>query len=449
MSPSASPPGGRRPRFTARHLPPVDDPGGWLATAPPLAFEAPRLDRDLEADCVVVGAGFTGLAAARRCAELRPEWSLAVLDAGQVGSGASGRSSGFVVDLAGFIAAMPPDLSERFIRLSRAGIAELESVVCRHQISCDWDSSGFFHVAAGESGLQALQGLETWLRSRGEALERYDATALAQTFGTRFYRAGLRMPGSVMVQAGSLVRGLADHLPGNVSLFEGSAVRAIETGEPHTLHTERATLRTPRVLVALNAYSPDLGILRRRVFPLLTYGSLTRPLRAAEREALGGESTWGLLAQDPVGSSLRRTADQRLLIRNTLRYASDLRTSEGRLRRYRQIHYRTLLARFPQLPDLEIEHTWAGAMGISPNQYPFFGELAPGILSSGGFTGAGIAMGTICGCLLAEKLIGQPSDLLTDLEALPGPKWLPPEPFLGLGIRFRVARMNASAGASL
>lgn len=397
----------------------------------------------------MVGAGFTGLAAARRLAELRPEWSLVVLDAGAVGSGASGRSSGFVVDLAGFIAAMPPDHAERFIRLSRAGISELETLVRRHQISCDWDSSGFFHVAAGQVGSEALARLETWLRARGEAAVRYDAMALAETLGTRFYRAGLHMPGSVMVQAGSLARGLAHVLPSNVRLFESSPVQEIETGTPHSVRTHSGGVRSPRVILALNAYAPNLGILRRRIFPLMTYGSLTRPLRSDEREALGGESTWGILAQDPVGSSLRRTPDQRLLIRNTLRYSPDLRTSEGRLRRFRQTHYRTLLARFPQLPDLEIEHTWSGAMGVSPNQFPFFGEIAHGLVTAGGFTGAGIAMGTICGHLLAEKLVDRPSDLRNDLEALPGPSWLPPEPFLGLGIRFRVARMNASGGESL
>lgn len=438
----------RARRYRSRHLPPKDCGGGWLATAPP-GPTPNRLESSIDADCAVVGAGFTGLAVARRLAELRPDWTIVVLEAGRVGSGASGRSSGFVVDLAGFIAAMPPAHAERFIRLSRAGIAELETLVRTFEIDCAWDSHGFYHVASGEAGLRSLSQLETWLRHRGEDFVRLESEALGEILGTPLYHAGLHMPGSVLVQAGALVRGLARCLPANVVLYESSPVVEITTGEKHTLQAPAGQVTAPRVALALNAYSANLGFLQQRLFPLLTFGSLTRPLSRAEQETLGGKTSWGILAQDPVGSSLRRTADQRLLIRNSLRYARDLRTSEAQLRRLRQVHRRTLAARFPSLAEIDLEHTWAGAMGVSPSHFPFFGQIAEGLLAVGGFTGAGIAMGTVCGRLLAEKLTGHDSDLRRDLEHLPTPRWLPPEPFLGLGIRFRVARMNASGGKNI
>ncbi len=93
-------------------------------------------------------------------------------------------------------------------------------------------------------------------------------------------------------------------------------------------------------------------------------------------------------------------------------------------------------------------------MGVSPNHYPFFGRLGgdrdhPRLVAAGGFTGAGIAMGTVSGRLLADLVTGTGSQLLEDRLRLPGPRWIPPEPFLTPGIRLRVAWMNAAAGETL
>ena len=442
-------------RRSARHLPADDGDCGWLEIlpAPP---PATVLEGDERADAVVIGAGFTGLAAARRLAELRPDDRIVVVDAQRAGEGASGRSSGFVVDLAGFILEKPKDDAERFIRLSRAGIDDLRRLVEAHDIDCDWDATGFLHVAAGDIGMRGLTSLRSRLEARGEPFEWHDAEGMTRITGSRFYRAGIRLPGSVLVQGGALVRGLAASLPENVDLFEGSPVRTIARdvgdGSPggYRLDAGNGSLRTPRLVLATNAYAPNLGFLRRRVFPLLTFGSFTRVLTDAEQTALGGEREWGVLAQDPVGSSVRRTRDQRLLIRNFIHYDRRARAPESAYREALELHRQALARRFPELADLELERTWGGAMGISPNFSSFFGHLDEQIVAAGGFTAAGIAMGTISGRLLADLLLGEPTDaLLRDRLALPGPRWLPPDPFLSLGIRHRVARMNASGGDTL
>ncbi len=440
--------GGHRRRRKARHLPADEGDCGWLETLP-----APRPARRIEGtercDYAVIGAGFTGLAAARRLGELEPGARVVVLDAQRAGFGASGRSSGFVVDLAGFIAAMPREHGQRFIRLSRDGIAELRRLRLRHRIACDWDERGFLHVAAGEAGLRSLEELRDWLAGRGETFDWLERAAMEGVTGTSFYRAGVRLPGSVLVQSAALARGLAASLPEGVELFEESPVREIEGAGPYRLEAGRGTVVGQRVVVALNGYSPGLGFLRRRVFPLLTFGSMTRPLDAEQQKILGGESEWGLLAQDPMGSSLRRCRGQRLLIRNHVHYDRGFRAGDELRRRVREIHRRALTRRFPALAPIELEYTWNGVMGASPNLYPFFGHLGPDLVAAAGFTGAGIAMGTVSGRLLAEMLLGEKSELLDDRLRLPGPRWIPPEPFLSLGIRIQAARMNASAGDTL
>ena len=433
----------------AQVLPQDDAHGGWTATlAPPPPPR--RLDSDVRADCAVLGAGFTGLAAARRLAELRPDWRIAVLDAQRVGDGTSGRSSGFVVDLATFIQAMPEDESRAFVRLSRAGIAELRARVEGDGIDCDWDERGWMHIAAGDVGMRSLEAMPPWVSANGQDCEWIEGDALEKILGTRFYRAALRLPGSVLVQGAKLVRGLAAHLPENAALYEESPVRSVERRDGlYHLQVGGAAVRADRLVVALNGYSSSLGFLKRRVVPLLTFGTFTRPLTDQQAARLGGESEWGILAQDPMGSSLRRLPDGRLLVRNSVHYSTRLRADARHLARIRDLQRQCLLKRYPQLDDIELEPTWAGLMGITPSLQPFFGRIADGAVAAGGFTGAGIAMGTICGRLMAELLVGTESDLLRDIETLPGPRWVPPEPARSLGVKVKVARMNASGGEQL
>ena len=438
-------------RLRRIHTLPHDDAScGWLAPLPAPA-PARRLASSERADCAVIGAGFTGLAIARRLAEARPEQRIAVVDAQRAGFGASGRSSGFVVDLAHFIARMPEAASRDYIALSRLGIGALRDLVARYGIDCDWDATGWIHAAAGEAAANALPMLGAWLDRVGEPYQELDREGLAAITGTDFYRRGLRLPGTVLVHSGALVRGLASHLPPNVSLYEESPVREIRSdGEPgFRLITAEGELQAGQLFVAGNGYSPLLGVAPDRVFPLVTFGSLTRPLSAAEQAALGGEREWGLLAEDNMGSTVRRTHDQRILIRNSVHYRRDLAVGDEVMQRAGAAHRKAFLARFPALSGVPFEHTWSGVMGVSPNRGHSFGEIEANLFTAAGFTGAGIAMGTTAGMLLADLALGVQSKPLADMLAQSTPTWLPPQPFLDLGVRYRVARMNASAGPTL
>ncbi len=426
----------------ARALPADDDRCGWWAALPPLPAARP-LDGDRRVATAVVGAGFTGLAAARRLAELAPGDEVAVLDAQRAGYGASGRSSGFVVDLASFVAALGDADAERFITLSRLGIRLLREAVERHAIGCDWDDRGWLHVARSEAGLASLAALRSWLEQRGEAHEPLDEGGMERAVGTTYYRAGVRLPGSVLVQPAALVRGLAESLPALVALYEDTPVTAIRPGSPVVLETPRGRIVADRVLVGANGLTPTLGLLSRRLFPLWTFGSLTRPLTTEEQAALGGEREWGVLAQDVLGSSLRRTRDQRLLVRNTVLF--DRRTSVAPATAA-DAHRRALARRFPALADVPFTHTWAGVMGMSANGRHHFGPLGGNLWAAAGYNAAGIALGTVSGHLLADAALAHPSPDLEAMQSLPHPRWFPPPPFADLGIRWRIARMQRTAG---
>ncbi|HYL04598.1 MAG TPA: FAD-binding oxidoreductase [Thermoanaerobaculia bacterium] len=433
--------------------PPAGDAdSSWSALLPPPPPPRP-LAGELQVGSAVIGAGLTGLAIARRLAELRPGEPVAVVEAQRVGAGASGRNAGFVVDLTDFAAQMSPADRDRYVRVARFGIQCLAELVSRHAIECDWDDRGYLRAAAGEEGLRALDRWPAWLDAVGTPYRHLDAGAAAAFTGTAFYRAAIHLPGSINLQPAALVRGLARSLPHEVTVYETSPVRRIRRQDRRhgafRVQAGAGALLCQRLFLAANGYTPGLGFLRHRASPRWSFGSLTRTLTAAEQAALGGEPHWGVLPADPGGSTVRRTRDQRILIRNTFHYTAASAVPSAVRGAAGVRHRQAFAARFPGLAEVPFEHTWSGLYGASRNGQAYFGELAPGLFTAAVYNFAGIAMGTAAGRLLADLATGAESPRLADLRQLPPPSWLPPEPLRSWDGRRSVARQNRQAGAHL
>jgi glycine/D-amino acid oxidase-like deaminating enzyme len=431
-----------------RQLPNDDYGCGWVALLPPLPPPR-RLTGSPRADCVVLGAGFTGLATARQLATHRRDWRVIVLEAQRVGCGASGRNSGFIVDVGHYERARGVEGNRRLVRLGRAGRDHLRELVQAHGIECAWSARGRLHGALGELGMRQLERFRAGLDAMGEPCEPLDAAAVTAITGTSHYRGGVRTPGAVMVQPAALARGLAASLPANVELFEESPVHGIHRGTRWSVETKDGALVTDRLFLAANGFTAALGFLRRQIVPMFTFASLSRVLSDAEQAALGGEREWGLVPEERMGTTVRRTHDQRILIRNTVQYAAGMRVSAARLRAVRAIHHAAFAARFPMLPSVDLEYTWGGIMGISLNGAHYFGQLGDNLFAAGGYNGVGVALGTISGKLLADLAVDADSALLHDMRALPGPARVPPQPLLGIGVRLTLARLRARTRSEL
>lgn len=428
---------GRNRHRRTQILPHEETIPGWYAILPP-PLPPRRLCSQERADCAIIGAGFTGLAAAHRLAELRPDWRIIILEGQRVGLGASGRSSGFVVDFANNSAWTDPGVQRKAVRVNREGFAHLRAMVKKMGIETHWSEVGWLHTVATAKMMPLLKNLMDLLDKWGEPFEQFDRERLRCILGTDHYYAALRIPGGAMVQPAALVRALAEHLPKGIELFEESAVRSVAQGSRLRLETGEGAVDADRLILAANGFSPLLGFLRQRVFPLLTFSSMTRSLTPEERKALRGKPEWGLIAQEMHGSSVRRTRDHRILIRNTVHYSRDLRVDPEVWESVTKSHCQAFRERFPMLPEVTFEFCWSGILGVTRNRLPYFGELDRNVFTSAGYSGAGIAMGVATGRLLAELITGANSQLLQDMLKLPQPAWLPPEPLLGPIIRFRL-----------
>lgn len=420
-------------------LPRDDATNGWTRTLPE-RIPRPAVKGETTADLLIIGAGFAGLAAAWHYARLRPNERVVLVDAQCVGDGASGRNSGFVLGVRhkaedADVANLEPSLRVR--RISQAAIGFLSEIVTSHQIRCDWKHDGMYIASSGPKGDEALENLAKELELLGEPHRMLGASDVLGETGTPHYRTMLFSPNCILMQPGKLVRGLADALPPNVALHELSPVTRIAYGATIHAETPQGSVRAPKLVLAVNAFAPEFGFFKRRVFPVRLYVSLTRPLTAAERK-LYTVKPWGILpAIHTVSPTMRFTEDHRLMMRSgyALNLAHDPGVSgHGEVRK---VHQSMVRERFPMLPDLDIEHTWAGFVCLSRNFAHGLSIVADNVFTAVCENGVGATKSTISGVCAADLALGERNPLTDDLGSFGTPQQLPPSPFFETGFTLK------------
>ncbi|MBP0619247.1 NAD(P)/FAD-dependent oxidoreductase [Cupriavidus consociatus] len=416
---------------------------GWNAMLPP------RRPRTLAATrrfgIIVIGGGYTGLAAARRVAELRPNEQVLVLEAATVGEGSSGRNSGFIINvphntrMGGHTS--PVEVARKQIRMYDAGLRWLEQAVREHGIDCGWNPIGKFHAAASEAGVENLQATLSQYRDWGVAYTEFDRSALEQKLGTSYYRYGYHAPNNVFVQPAALIRGLADSLPANVLLAENEPVVSLSHAAPFKVRTIRAEYTADRVMLANNGFAKALGILRDRLITIFTYAAVTPRLPEAELAKLGDAAEWGVIPANRLGTTLRRIRDGRFMVRSAYSYEREQSSSET-LALLTQSYQR----RYPDMRSHQFEYVWGGTTALTRNGATFFGQIKPGLFASLGCNGAGVLKGSTYGRLLGELALDEHSSYLADALSLEGPSWLPPEPFRRIGVVSAIRYQASQAG---
>ncbi len=421
-------------------LPLDDKTNGWSRILPPREARA-ALSGNITADWVVIGAGYAGLAAARRLAENRPDEHIIVLEAGEPGENASGRNSGFAIDLPHNVGSSLHELegSHCAMRLARAAIDYLEEAVNAYGFDCDWSRDGKYHTAVSERGVRnGLEPFASELDSLGEPYTWLDKAGVTEKLGSDHFRAAVYTPGGALLNPAALTRGLADNLPDNVTLYEHTPVVEVDYSNGVQLTTPSGSVRAPKMILGVNGFVEQFGFLTRNLLQAVLHASLTRPLTQDEQRAYGVADAWGMTPANAfVGITMRYTNDKRILFRQGLEYCPTQRVSEAQRQDVRRRHKTLFDARFPMLKDVEMEHTWSGFVCMSRNFAPGFGQVAPNIWTAVCQNGVGVTKGTIGGLLAADVATGRDNPLIADMHSLGKPAYVPPRPFLDIGVRTR------------
>lgn len=438
--------------FRTSQLP--ENPGicGWVALLPPRPGTLP-LGQAITADVVVIGGGFAGLSAARRLAQLDPALKVVVLEAGIVGNGPAGRNSGFIIDLPHEVSSEDYGgdslkKSRDHITLQRRAVTFATDLAAEEGLGRDTlDPCGRYNLAMTAEGDKHIADYAAQLVRLGEAHTMLDASAVTAVTGSQAFSTGIYMPGTVIVQPAAYVRALADSLAPPVRLFEETPAVSFERkGTGWLVHTPKGSVESPRIVLANNGYAERFGFFRGQLLHVYTYASMTE---AFDPDRLGGQRSWAATPASPMGTTLRRVAGpdgDRLLVRSRYTYNPGLNVGEGTLRRAGAVHDAKFAHRFPDLAGTRMQYRWGGAMALTWNSVPAFGEVETGIFAACGCNGLGASNATASGLAAAETLLGVESELIRIYRGFAPPKALPPQPLSLIGVKATLRFREWKAG---
>jgi glycine/D-amino acid oxidase-like deaminating enzyme len=400
------------------------------------------LDKDKSCDWLIVGAGYTGLSAARKLSKLHPNQKIIIIDAQLAGEGASGRNSGYLVDTTlndGFTSNKDLSNYKKKTNIYKLGIDVVKKFIKEHQVDCDWNESGKYFASSNQKDRKILENFSKTLLKLNFEHKILEKDDLSKRLGTNFYNIALYTKGGILLHPGKLVRAMVDTLPNNVELLENTQLNEwSKYSDTIICKFINHRIITKKIIFCSNGFLKALGIKSNYNFPLTLTASMTRSLTDLEFKSISAPKEWGILPVRPMGATIRMTKDRRILIRNTAEIHKPFKMSKFDLDK-RSINQRIgVKKRFPQLPDDIIQSSWSGIVSRTRNSSQIFEKIDNNIFVAGCYNGSGIGVGTLFGEQIATKASNEHSKEIEIIEERNKPTWLPPQPFLNIGIRSRL-----------
>ena len=400
----------------------------WMDQLDEPLLARPALERDLDVDVAIIGAGYTGLWTAYYLKRLAPSLDIAIVEAQTAGFGASGRNGGWLMgNLLGedrLLAGLPAEQRRASFDLLHEIPDEVEIVIEREGIDCDFLKGGVLYCAARYPEQEtSLRHYLDKLYSQGLTESDYrwlSPEQLAQQIRVAKPYGGIYAPHVATIHPAKLVRGLARTVECmGVKIYENSAVTQWQSG---SLRTDKAQVRSRWIVPAVEGYATTLPPLGRYQLPVQSLMVATEPLSAATWDEIGLSHGQAFSESSRQVTYGQRTADNRLVFgarggyqfAGKLRHDFDLTTREVELRRY------LFSELFPQLKNVRITHAWGGNLGMSRHFKPhMLCDHASGIALSGGYGGEGVGASNLGGRTLADLILQRDTELVRQPWVVP------------------------------
>ncbi len=389
----------------------------WMqsgATAPGESGALPR-----EVDVAIVGAGYTGLAAALYLA--RAGRSVAVFDAEAVGFGASSRNGGMVgpglhkLGIAGLIGAYGEARAIALLGEGLKALDHLETFVATESIDCDLTLTGRFRGARTAAQYEASQRECDWLQKHiGLPTHHVPRTEQRSEIGSDFYRGGVVYERDGGLNPRKLLLGLAARaVEAGAHIFAPCSVTGLgREGSGTAVLTARGRIAAREVVLATNGYSDRRSAaLSCRIVPIETGACAVGPLDPALVAELSPKGRM-LGETGRVFMWYRPTPDGRSFIFGG-RFGAGGVGLEARKKAFRRAISRV----FPQLETAPISHVWSGQIAYTVDHSPHMGHH-DGVWMAGGYCGSGVTRSLYFGTRLARRMLGE-ADGETAFDSLP------------------------------
>lgn len=376
----------------------------WTATAktPPVC---PALSGNHEVDVVIIGAGYTGLAAALHLAEAGK--SVMVLEAETPGWGASGRNGGQInpglkEDPDSVEQHFGPVFGPRAVSVSGNAADFVAKLVAKHDIDCGFSQRGWVQPVHDASAMKTVtKRVEQWQQRKAplRLLSKQDASNL---LGSDAYIGGMIDERGGQLHPLNYAIGLAKAAQKAGAIIHGhTRATSIERqGAAHLVKCENGSVRAKRILICTNGYTDEIAPrVKRSVVPIRSIQIATDPLSDNLRQSV---LPYGHSASDSRRLLLyfRFDADGRFIMGGRGDYSeSGLKRQFASLKAVTKIIY-------PQLDGQPWKFNWGGFVAMTADHYPHLSSPEEGIMSAVGYNGRGVAMASVLGKVLADWASG-------------------------------------------
>ncbi|HXS08226.1 MAG TPA: FAD-dependent oxidoreductase [Rhizomicrobium sp.] len=423
------------------------DPSWWFADAMRLEGEpAPALAGELTVDVSIVGGGYTGLWTALALKARRPALSIALIEAGLCGCGASGKNGGKVHGYWASLSGMSKNLGDdAALAVARAGAMAqdgLRAFATAPGRDVWWREAGDVRVSASPAQDAKIATYVDAAKRLGvsDAVRELSPAEVAAVCHSPVFRGGVMLSEGANVHPARLARALRKAvIETGVQLFENSAMTALDKGTPNRVRTAAGQIIAREVVLATNCELAALPQIWPHVTVFSSFAVMSEP--APEKlAAMGWLRDEGFSDMRMFVHYFRKTADSRVLMGSgsgPISYGGN--TTEPYLREDEASAARAergLRRLLPGLKDVPIAKAWGGPIDVSADRLPFFKTL-PGtrVHYASGYSGHGVNPTYIGGQCLATLVLSE-KDVWSSLPLCTRevPR-LPPEPLRVIGGR--------------
>jgi len=426
------------------------EPYWWIAYKP---TAGDQVDVPRRARVAIVGGGYAGLACAIELADAGIE--ACVLEAAELGSGASTRSGGGVSggvnigkSFTGKVLARDPTIVKTMLASGSDAFSLIEALIERERIACYWEKKGRFVGAWTPRDYQFQEQRISSLNSAA-ASEAYMVPRERQReeIASDYYYGGMVVERSAKLHPALYYKGLLDAARRRpITICAKAAVKKIaKLGSRWRIETSRGEIEAGDVVIATNGYTGDATPdLKRRLIPLASHIIATEELPADLASSLIPKGRT-LADTKRVLCYYRISPDgKRMIFGGRARFTAVVPHVSA------PILHRFMVDRFPQLSGVRVTHAWTGNVAFTWDALPHTGTLS-GMHYALGCNGSGVAMMTYLGHQTARRIVGGANSTCGfELEEFPdfplyrgNPNWALPA--IGAYYRFRDGLARALA----
>lgn len=370
-----------------------------------------------QSDVCIIGGGYTGTSAALHLAEAG--FSVTLLEANDIGWGASGRNGGQVcqghnMGHAELTKQLGKDAADALWQASVDSVELVKELVHRLQIDCDL-TPGVLHVAYKKRHLEHIQSAVDYKQNilKYNGVKFLSAQQVADKLGTTRYFGGEWYEEGAHLHPLNFVLGLANaaHEKG-AKIYQQSRVTSYQIGRQCLVKTDHGQVRCRYLVFACNGYLGHLNEpAARKIMPINNFIIATEPLPEEIAERINPERI-AVADSKFVVNYYRLSSDRRMLWGGGENYSPRFpKDIAGFVKKH-------MIETYPELDRFNIDYAWGGTLAITLNRMPYIARQQDNVFVAQGYSGHGVALATYAGASIAKAIQGQETDLQT-FERLP------------------------------